>query len=157
MSTVILCIQTRYGLAHHIAHVDPLVLPEFFKIMYAAVLLYIFTCLFVKLSIVLFYRRLSNEKLYTRCVWVLIVFNVLICITMSAPAAFGCHPISFFWDTTIVGGHCIEQQKLYTVNTALNVTMDFAILILPIPLVWKTQMPLKKRLVVIGLFALGGL
>jgi hypothetical protein len=128
----------------------------FFKIMYAAVLLYIFTCFFVKVSIVLFYRRLGHEKKYIRAVWFLIIFNALVCITMSLPAALGCKPVAFFWDTSL-RGKCIDQQKLYTVNTALNVTLDFSILFLPIPIVWKAQMPLKRRLMIIALFGLGGL
>lgn len=155
-STIILCMQTKYGLGYHMSDVPPSLYPDFFKIMYAGVLLYIFTCLFVKVSIVLFYRRLGHETNYIRGVWGLIIFNILICITMATPAAFSCKPVAFFWDTTIPGGKCIDQQKLYTVNTALNVTMDFAILLLPIPIVWKAQMALKKRLIVIGLFALGG-
>lgn len=138
------------------ADVDPVLYVGFFKIMYAAILLYIFTCLFVKVSIVLFYRRLGHEKKYVRAVWFLIILNILVCITMSLPAAFSCRPVAFFWDTSL-DGKCIEQQKLYTVNSALNVFLDFSILLLPIPIVWKAQMPLKRRLMIIALFGLGGL
>ena len=40
---------------------------------------------------------------------------------------------------------------------ALNVFTDLVILILPIPIVWSLQLPKRQRLVLIGIFSLGGM
>ena len=124
--------------------------------MYGLVLTYIFACFFIKVSFVLFYRRLSRDRKYNYWVWGLIGFNVVLCISMSLPAAFSCRPIAAWWDAMIPGAKCIDQNKLFIVNAALNVAVDFATLILPLPMVWRAQMPIKKRIVVISLFCLGG-
>lgn len=123
--------------------------------MYALVLLYIAICFFVKVSIVLFYGRLSAKPLYRKAVWGLIVFNALVFITMSLPCAFGCKPLSYFWDRS-KPGKCIEHQKLYIVNVALNILLDFTCLLLPIPVIWGTQLSLRKKVVILAMFGLGG-
>lgn len=41
------------------------------------------------------------------------------------------------------------------VSVAINVALDLMVVALPIPVVWKLQMPNKKKIAVTGMFSLG--
>lgn len=70
--------------------------------------------------------------------------------------SFQCIPIEYNWDMTIDGGHCINIGQLALVTSVLNVITDVAILVLPLPLVWKLNVTRQRRWGLIILFALGG-
>ncbi|EEA25140.1 conserved hypothetical protein [Talaromyces marneffei ATCC 18224] len=55
------------------------------------------------------------------------------------------------------GGSCLNQGKVIVADSVMSVVTDLAILILPLPLTWSLQMPLEKKLKVIGLLSAGGL
>lgn len=71
-------------------------------------------------------------------------------------AVFQCSPIAYTWDKTIKG-RCLDMPMLYQLGAAYNVFTDFAILILPMPIVWHLQMPKSKKIAVTGVFLMGGL
>jgi len=82
-------------------------------------------------------------------------FNVALGVAIFIADLLQCTPISFFWDITI-GGKCINTIPFYFSTAALSVVTDFWILVLPMPLLWGLQLPMKRRLLLMGLFALGG-
>ena len=65
-----------------------------------------------------------------------------------------CHPFAKNWDKQLPG-KCVDFRAESAAGVCINVILDFAVIILPIPVVWGLQMPLKKRVFVIGLFSLG--
>lgn len=67
-----------------------------------------------------------------------------------------CMPISTYW-TRDPSGSCLNQGAVITSDSIMSVISDLAILILPLPLTWSLQMPLKKKLRVMGLLGAGGL
>ncbi len=42
-------------------------------------------------------------------------------------------------------------------STAINVTTDLILCIVPIPLFWRLQLPKRQKIMISGLFFLGGL
>ena len=69
---------------------------------------------------------------------------------------FFCRPVSYFWNKE-QEGKCMNTFSYYMACAALNVFTDLVILILPIPTVWSLQLPKRQRLVLIGIFSLGGM
>ena len=65
-------------------------------------------------------------------------------------------PIDSNW---VVGKphYCINVAVGATIIAAFNVATDFAILIMPMPLLYKLQKPLKEKLQIMFMFMLGGL
>ncbi|KAL8628661.1 hypothetical protein Q9189_005609, partial [Teloschistes chrysophthalmus] len=55
----------------------------------------------------------------------------------------------------ITGGHCNNPAAWFIASGIFNVVSDFAILILPIPCIWKLQLPKKKKVMVSAVFATG--
>ena len=65
-------------------------------------------------------------------------------------------PIYSNW-TPMVKHYCINTDIGATIIAAFNVLTDFAILILPMPLLYKMQKPTKQKIQIMGMFLLGGL
>lgn len=65
-------------------------------------------------------------------------------------------PIDSNWKPK-VKHYCVNTDIGATIIAAFNVVTDFAILILPMPLLYKLQKPMKEKIQIMGMFLLGGL
>ncbi|KAL6161822.1 hypothetical protein ACJQWK_08444 [Exserohilum turcicum] len=85
----------RSGLGYHIwdVKIDSFVSP-FQKWTLVGTILYATSLAFSKLSILLFYRRLSPHTWFRRCVWLLIAIVVLYATVYNFISIFGCTPIA---------------------------------------------------------------
>lgn len=52
-------------------------------------------------------------------------------------------------------GHCFDSDANFEAVGIFNVFSDFAILVLPMPCVWRLHMPLKKKILMTTMFATG--
>lgn len=66
-----------------------------------------------------------------------------------------CSPRKKIWNPLMNTGHCIDTSAAYLSTAIFNVITDFAILILPMPILWKLQMPRKKKIQTTAVFATG--
>ena len=69
---------------------------------------------------------------------------------------FLCTPVPFFWDKSITGGKCLNQYAVWFTNGGMNIAQDFAILVLPMPLLRNLQIPKGQKRALVAIFALGG-
>ena len=115
---------------------------------------------FVKLSILLQYLRIfvpfreGSLPLFIAihvCIWITVIFYLLEIFILI----FQCNPREKIWNPLITTGHCFNSIALYQASGVFNVLSDFAILILPLPTVWNLQMSLRRRLLLMGVFATG--
>lgn len=81
----------------------------------------------------------------------IIVWNVANIITQFCI----CRPFAMNWDQTIPGGKCGSQQHFYFAMGIVNIATDVVMLALPMPFLFKLQLPLRKKLAVMGMFAIG--
>ena len=66
-----------------------------------------------------------------------------------------CTPREKIWNPLLNTGHCLHFWATFQVNAVFTVISDFAILILPMPSVWKLQVSLKKKILITAIFAAG--
>ncbi|KAM6524575.1 Hypothetical protein NCS54_00863100 [Fusarium falciforme] len=66
-----------------------------------------------------------------------------------------CRPFNQFWAVPPKNTQCATQTNHLIVNTVLNISSDVMIILIPMPIFLKSQLPLKRKLVLIGVFALG--
>ena len=118
------------------------------------------TAFFAKLSILLQYSRVFNPtgkgdiSLYIAiriCILAVFVFYFVRLFF----DIFQCSPREKIWDPLITTGHCYDGEAAYKASGIFNVISDFAILILPVPSVWRLNMSLRKKLLTICVFASG--
>ena len=65
-------------------------------------------------------------------------------------------PIDSTWKLG-VKHYCVNTDLGATIVAGFNAVTDFAILILPMPLLYRLQMPSREKIQIMGIFCLGGL
>ncbi|KAF2853633.1 hypothetical protein T440DRAFT_312956 [Plenodomus tracheiphilus IPT5] len=140
--------QTTNGLGHHIWDVPA---ADFYRLMkigdIAGPIFYNLSTTFTKVSLGLFYLRLSPFETGFRFTVYVVVFVSLINSTL---AAFGflwvCQPIAKYWDFSIMTGKCINLNAYFLVTACINAATDLALLILPIFIMRKLQLALHRKI-----------
>ena len=69
---------------------------------------------------------------------------------------FTCYPITPFIEA-FYGNNCVDGLSMWYAMAITDIIIDFIILVMPIPMVLKLQLPLKQKLGVLGMFLLGAL
>jgi hypothetical protein len=82
------------------------------------------------------------------------VFVFLIGLYNIPANLFQCAPIRQAWDFT-ANGKCLNQMALWITQSAFHVLTDVMIFILPLPLIAKSQMPIRQKTQALIIFALG--
>lgn len=88
--------------------------------------------------------------------WVALAIVVGWSIAATALTIFQCVPIPASWDKS-VDAQCIDKDAFWIAYAILNVVTDVLVLALPIPQVFKLQLKLREKLLLSGIFLLGGL
>ncbi len=66
-----------------------------------------------------------------------------------------CSPREKIWNRLMTTGHCFNNDVVLLASGIFNVISDFSILVLPMVPIWKLQMPLTKKIMIIAIFATG--
>ena len=69
---------------------------------------------------------------------------------------FQCIPVAVSWDQSVVG-KCADQQAFVYAGAAVSIFEDIVIMFLPVYELNALTLSLKKRLVLVFMFALGSL
>ncbi|KAJ5538181.1 hypothetical protein N7513_006132 [Penicillium frequentans] len=124
---------------------------------YANQLLYNPCLTLIKVSILMFLRRLeSRSRVVNILIWTSLGVIASLFIAVLFVDIFQCHPITYNWDLTIKGGKCIDQGAFYVSTAALNLFTDLMVISIPIIITWHLQMPLRRKIAVCLILCLGG-
>ena len=83
-------------------------------------------------------------------IWVMLVYY----FTDAVLSICICTPREKIWNP-LMEGHCLDQNTAWKFHAVFNVVSDFLILLLPLPSVWKLQLPCKKKILITSIFATG--
>ncbi|RYP63190.1 hypothetical protein DL769_007047 [Monosporascus sp. CRB-8-3] len=108
---------------------------------------------FAKLSILLFYLRLSPQRWFRILVYTLTAAVSCYSIIYLFLNIFPRRPIAAAWDLNIEASTCVDAWNAYRGISILNILMDVATLVLPIPVVAPLNMPKKQKISGCLLFA----
>ncbi|KAJ5238474.1 hypothetical protein N7468_003093 [Penicillium chermesinum] len=151
-------VLTTVGLGYHQDTVPTSSMIQVHKYVYILFCLYLWAALAVKCSLTVFIMRLFPTKWVKRAGWAIIAVMILVTVSGEIPLIVQCNPIEGAWDPNVKNAKCFSPKTLEYIQlyqAILMLIFDVLIVALPIPTVWKLQMPLSRRLVVIGLFSLG--
>ncbi|KAL6861929.1 hypothetical protein J3F83DRAFT_746202 [Trichoderma novae-zelandiae] len=138
-------------------HTNELTMDEYgvqFKLILASGVTWLLGTVFIKLSVLWLYTRIFAVKPFLY--WAYVMMGVVGAYGIAFLVLFmtQCHPISQQWDP-VPGGSCrnIVVQELTSVS--LNMVIDIAIVILPLPALWSLQLAVRSKLVVSVMFSIG--
>lgn len=105
-------------------------------------------------AVLFLYHRIFPGKTFRNVL--LVAGAIVFSWAMAAffPSIMSCYPVEKAWDSSIPG-RCIDYGIVTLVIGILNVIMDFAILSLPMPLLWKLRMSARRKAYLSGIFAVG--
>ena len=66
-----------------------------------------------------------------------------------------CKPRKKIWNPLMTAGHCYNTDASFQATGVFNVVSDFAILFLPMPVLWGLQVPRRKKILMGMVFATG--
>jgi hypothetical protein len=65
-----------------------------------------------------------------------------------------CVPVAKFWNQDLPGS-CLSFEAVWFFNASMNIVTDVALLLLPMPLLSKLQLPRRQKFALMGVFAIG--
>ncbi|KAF1969957.1 hypothetical protein BU23DRAFT_571030 [Bimuria novae-zelandiae CBS 107.79] len=115
--------------------------------------------LFIKLGILLMYRRLLVQKKYS-ALWVVIYSVGGVCIAFYTAIALAkiwqCRPVSGAWRKDRPS-HCINTPLLILISGIFNTTTDIVIILIPIHAIWSLELELRKKIGVCAVLTVGAI
>ena len=108
----------------------------------------------IKISILLFYSNLFIKRYFLVAAYTTIAVVSVWCVEQIAASLLLCRPISYHWNTD-QEGHCGNVMASCLAGAAINVLTDLVILVLPVPIIWSLNIPLKSKLSLSFIFGLG--
>ncbi|KAM0454389.1 hypothetical protein ACHAPV_008469 [Trichoderma viride] len=138
-------------------HADKVELPRIVmmaKWLLVAEILYAWNLGWTKLSLLLMYYRIFHVPYFKKMAWAVggFVMAWVVCITFLF--IFICVPVQKLWYPDLPG-HCINQVGTWIANASSTIFTDLAILILPIPQIWKLQLRTAEKIGLTFAFGLG--
>jgi hypothetical protein len=98
-----------------------------------------------KISILVFYLNIlrCREKFLCIASYVTLAIVSIAGIVLTFIVAFQCRPVQAAYNLAIKNPRCISFETIYLVSAPVNVGTDLAILVLPIPVLTRINLPWK--------------
>ena len=109
----------------------------------------------VRVSIILLCVRIFPVRRFKIVCWIVVVINIAGFLSVVLATCLICRPISYAFDKTVPDGHCgsLAAFELYTAT--FSIIVDFAVVVLPLPMLWKLQMKTKRKIELSVVFGMG--
>lgn len=144
------------GYGYPVTQLLPEQLTAVLKYLYASLLINNIEITLPKYSVLFFYARVFKRtsrmlwiSLYLvgayATAWLLYSSILLVCL---------CRPIRKSW-LPMTPGHCLQTFNWYLSQSLLSVFIDFVIMLLPLPTIWKLHTGRKRKSLLTGLFICG--
>lgn len=108
----------------------------------------------VKSSILVLYNNIFKVRKFQLCIYAMLAYVVGWTISFFFSHLFTCYPITVFIEP-YYGNKCVKTVPMFLALLFTDVIADVIILVLPVPMVLHIQLPLKKKLAVMGMLMLG--
>ncbi|KAI1129793.1 hypothetical protein F5Y10DRAFT_237654 [Nemania abortiva] len=146
------------GFGHHVEALPPANITLILKIFYAGNYLFDSGIALAKASALLFLWRVFppsvNQRWYNIALWAVQTANVAWWIGIVVATVFLCEPIEKNWYPTIEGS-CVNSDRVYIGSAVASVFIDFVILLLPLPKIWRLRLGRSRKAGLFVIFVLG--
>ena len=102
----------------------------------------------------LLYLRIFRGNHFRSICFIVLGANLIFMAATILTDCLICQPVAYRWNRS-GSGHCGTQKSLDLFIGIVNLVLDFTTVILPMPGVWRLQMPTNRKVVLSSVFALG--
>ncbi|GME25712.1 hypothetical protein GTA08_BOTSDO11303 [Neofusicoccum parvum] len=152
--------QVKYGTGKHYYDLGTGMgaLEGTLKSWYSFQIAYLVDLLFVKFSILCFYCAICDQKWFRTVIYCMMGIVGSFTIAMAFVNAFECpNPSDAFTVEIIMAGlgSCRDLHSMYFAQAGFNIASDVVIMLIPVPLLARLQMPKSRRIALFGIFSVG--
>ncbi|KAM3417701.1 hypothetical protein BST61_g5935 [Cercospora zeina] len=132
-------------------------LTEILKVFWVDEILYLATLPTIKIAICCTYLRIFQSQKFKMLAYGAIALNVTYALVFIFITAFQCTPVNFTWNQWDKEhpGHCNDINAQSWASAALNIALDLVVAILPMPMLWKMNLNIRKKILVMLMFSVG--
>ncbi len=124
---------------------------------------YLVSTTFIKISILMFYRRITGSLTHTfvYMVWGSIVLCVIYGLVYILLIVFMCTPVAgyfYMFDLVWRSSHemyCRNEGAIVVSCAIMSTVQDLVICMLPVLLIWNLQIAQRQKIALCGIFGLG--
>ncbi|KAJ4009366.1 hypothetical protein NW752_009668 [Fusarium irregulare] len=118
-------------------------------------ILYAVCTAFSKMTLALFYRKLSPQRWWRWSVYGVLFLVAGYNLAIMLVIIFGCVPFKKSWDLTMLEGSCVDRPMVYVCTAGLGILSDLILLLMPLPMILRLQMPRRQKAGLVVLFVIG--
>ncbi|KAJ5639356.1 uncharacterized protein N7484_007218 [Penicillium longicatenatum] len=109
-----------------------------------------------KLSALFLFIRIFRTKPFLLATYITMGFLIVAGLWVVLSGFIFCIPISDFWHASPSSNkHCLPKGPVWYSNAAMQIFSDIVILILPMPLLYKLQLPRQQKIGIMLVFGVG--
>ncbi|KAF2260277.1 hypothetical protein CC78DRAFT_473365 [Lojkania enalia] len=108
----------------------------------------------IKASFLFFYKSIFSVRYFRWAVYAMLCIVVGWTISYAFANLFTCWPVTALIEP-FYGNKCINAVPMWLSVVYTDIIVDVGILVMPIPMVFRLQLPLAQKLGVLGMFFLG--
>lgn len=124
------------------------------KILLGVGFTWLFATVFCKLSILWMYICIFTVKPFRYAAYVLMFIVAGYGISFICVFFTNCTTLDFMWNP-VPGGSCKDIAIEEILSVSVNMVIDTAIVLLPMPVLWGLQLATRKKIAISGIFSLG--
>ncbi|KAF2441948.1 hypothetical protein P171DRAFT_434542 [Karstenula rhodostoma CBS 690.94] len=110
----------------------------------------------VKISILLLYIKIfAINRTFRIICWIILGLQSAWFVGVTLSGMLYCRPLAFAWNPTIPGGKCGNATQAYLSAHIINLLLDIAVALAPVPILAKLRLKKAKKIEITGIFALG--
>ena len=109
----------------------------------------------IRSSIILLYIRIFPPRSFHVACYVILALNGAFSISIAVTYCLRCHPIACQWQRDRLPCSCYAPSLFEAINAGFNLALDVTVVFLPTPMLWALQMPVRKKVLLSGMFGLG--
>ncbi|KAK2616193.1 hypothetical protein QQS21_000825 [Conoideocrella luteorostrata] len=159
MSTLLTCGflfgSCQHGMGRHFATISDQEKIPTLKYFFMAQVTYKAAINLTKCCILLLYLRIfSIVRWFRMSCWAMLTIVAMYCAASVLVTIFQCNPISRAFNKAMPGT-CMNNTKFWYANAGFSIATDIIILLLPMPLVYKLDVPRFQKIALMAVFAIG--
>ncbi|OQD81970.1 hypothetical protein PENANT_c024G08849 [Penicillium antarcticum] len=150
-------VERHYGLGTPESSLSSHYIQSQLHFLWLSIPFYNLTLIFAKISALWLFVRLFRPRPFLLASYITMGILVIAGLWMTLSGFIFCNPIHYFWHISpeVRENHCLPTGAVWFTNAGIQIATDVVILILPMPLLWKLQMPRRQKYGVVAVFGLG--
>ena len=117
------------------------------KCLYATPIVHAAACCFPRLTLLTLYLRIfEKHRVYRIACYILMAMVISLAIAIILVSIFICLPVGSFWSYGSESYSCLRLATFYEFTSLPNPVIDLLMLALPLPIVWRLQLPRQAKI-----------